>query len=240
MVDFPVGTIHVAVVDPGVGSERALVAVEMGRWRFVAPDNGLLTAVAARYPPQRIIRLTQSRFWREPVSNTFHGRDILAPVAAHLSNGVDILDLGEVQSSLVTIRLPMASREQHQILGEITHIDRFGNLVTSIHASWLANANRERIEIECSSETIRGLQSHYANAETDSLLALIGSSGRLERAATAMPRNTATVGHSCGSARLIASVQLDRTASEINVDERSGPYPSHSADHDEAVGARRR
>jgi S-adenosylmethionine hydrolase len=179
---FPDGTIHLAVVDPGVGSDRELVAVEMGRWRFVAPDNGLLHAVARRYPPRRIVRLEKSEYLRNPVSRTFHGRDILAPVAAHWSLDVDASLFGGETSSLATIPLPRASRSGRLVTGEVARIDRFGNVVTSIGESLFDGEDRGQLQVECNGWAIVGLSGCYADAEPGAVIALVGSSGRVELA----------------------------------------------------------
>lgn len=181
MIDaFSPDAIHVAVVDPGVGSERALVAVETDHGRFVLPDNGLLSAVARRYPPRRIVRLSNRRFWREKVSNTFHGRDILAPVAAHWSLGIDAAEFGVEQTSLFIIPLPTATRDGDLIRGEIIQIDRFGNIITSIEESLLRKWPPDEIQVDCNGTIIQRLHTHYAAVEPKALVALIGSSGRLE------------------------------------------------------------
>jgi S-adenosyl-L-methionine hydrolase (adenosine-forming) len=181
MVDaFPAGTIHVGVVDPGVGSGRALVAAEIGRWRFLAPDNGLLSLVAARFPPQRIVTLSKSDFWRAGVSSTFHGRDILAPVAAHWSLGAEIVSFGGEHSALVTLERAAATQSGETIVGEVLLIDRFGNVITSIPESMIPESKRNSATIEFAGRIISGVRSHYAAVEPKQLVALIGSSGRLE------------------------------------------------------------
>ncbi|MGE3314248.1 MAG: S-adenosyl-l-methionine hydroxide adenosyltransferase family protein [Planctomycetaceae bacterium] len=198
MIDaFPPDAIHVAVIDPGVGSDRALVAVETDQGRFVLPDNGLLSAIARRYPPGRIFRLTNRRFWRRTVSNTFHGRDILAPVAAHWSLGTSAAEFGEAQPSLVTLPLPTPTHDGERMTGEILHIDRFGNLVTSIEEAHLGGWSCEQLQVECNGQIVHGLKTHYAEVEPEALVALIGSSGRLEialRNGNAARELNATVG----------------------------------------------
>jgi S-adenosylmethionine hydrolase len=178
---FPESTIHLAVVDPGVGGERALLAVEMGRWRFVAPDNGLLTNVARRYAPRRVIRIENRRYFRATVSPTFHGRDIMAPVAAHWSLGVDAAEFGTVISGRL-ISLPESKAEilDDVIVGEVLWSDSFGNLITSIEESQIPPTGRSDLCIECAGRTLRGLRSNYSEGNPGELLALIGSSGRLE------------------------------------------------------------
>jgi len=178
---FPEGTIHLAVVDPGVGGDRPLVAVEMGAWRFVAPDNGLLSRVARRYPPRRVVRLTEPRFWRPAVSRTFHGRDVMAPVAAHWSTGLDAAEFGTA-SSAALVALPESSEAApgDALAGVVERIDGFGNLITSIAASRLPAGDRRAIAVSCAGRVLRGVHDHYAQVEPGALIALIGSSGRLE------------------------------------------------------------
>jgi S-adenosylmethionine hydrolase len=131
---FPPGTIHVVVVDPGVGTDRAILYVEAGGQRLLVPDNGCWTLLAGESP--RVIRLAQPRFWRQPVSATFHGRDVFAPVAAHLSLGTDPALLGHAVGEWV--RLPVAPPRPvgDGIVGEIAFIDDFGNIITNIRAEW--------------------------------------------------------------------------------------------------------
>ncbi len=129
---FPPKTIHVAVIDPGVGTQRALLYAEIGAWRFLAPDNGLLQKCAEKFPLHRIIRLDNKSHWRNPVSATFHGRDILCPVAAYLANGGDPDELGCPVSSMVTMESPKIEVRGERLTGLIERIDHFGNLITNI------------------------------------------------------------------------------------------------------------
>ena len=171
---FPEGTIHLAVVDPGVGSDRRAIIVRTAGAFFVAPDNGVLSRVAGDM--LEAINITNPRFWLQPVSRTFHGRDIMAPVAAHLSLGTAPDEFGDTISSIVM--LPHHRPEikpDGSLIGHIVHADRFGNLVTDVKESDLPGKD---IKIEVKGHTIRGLSSTYA--EGDGLLALIGSHGYLE------------------------------------------------------------
>jgi len=129
---FPPDTIHVAVVDPGVGTCRAIVYAAMAGQHFIAPDNGLLSLLADRHRPTRLVRLDNPAFWRAEVSRTFHGRDIMAPVAAHLSRGVGADRLGSPQESLVRIDWPQPRQEAHRTVGQVVWIDSFGNLITNL------------------------------------------------------------------------------------------------------------
>jgi S-adenosylmethionine hydrolase len=182
---FPPGTIHIAVVDPGVGTARRIVYAELGDQRFIAPDNGILSLVARDVPPRRLIALTPSEFWREPVSHTFHGRDIMAPVAAYLSLGLDPARLGEAIDTLEAITWPQPSREGDIITGEVLDIDSYGNVITNIREDLMDVAAPEHIEIRIAGHTIVGLSKTYGDASPGALIALIGSSGYLEIAEVA-------------------------------------------------------
>jgi len=189
---FPQGTIHLVVVDPGVGSQRRAVVLRTPSADFVAPDNGVLSYVIREALPEIAEReqqaelgpeleafaITESRYWRTPVSPTFHGRDIFAPVAAHLSLGRSPADFGERLTSLVMLPL---TRPHHKpdgtVVGHILHIDSFGNLITDITTKYLPSKD-EPLSIEVGEETIRSLSRTYVEGE--GLLALIGSSDRLE------------------------------------------------------------
>jgi S-adenosylmethionine hydrolase len=132
---FPPGTIHVCVVDPGVGSERAAICLEKNGQHFVGPDNGVFTHVMRCARTATAYRLTDARFWRAaPPSETFHGRDIFAPVAAHLSRGVAATELGPVHSELVELSVRHAITFGKQWNGEVLFIDDFGNIITNIPA----------------------------------------------------------------------------------------------------------
>jgi hypothetical protein len=180
---FPPGTIHVAVVDPGVGTDREIVYVRAGRQQFVAPDNGLLSRVIARLPPSKIIRLAEPRFWLEDISTTFHGRDIMAPVAARLSLGLEPEQLGPPLERLIILEWPKARLLERRILGHIIEIDSFGNLVTNIYADMFAGRPTDgRVCTVCSIFETWGVFSTYAQQPQGTLVALVGSSGRLELA----------------------------------------------------------
>jgi S-adenosyl-L-methionine hydrolase (adenosine-forming) len=180
---FPPGTIHVAVVDPGVGTERAIVYAEMGQQHFIAPDNGLLSRLAARMPPQKLIRLSDPAYWLAHVSTTFHGRDIMAPVAARLALGLDPARLGPPLERLTALDWPEARRSPTRIDGAVIEIDAFGNLITNIAAEMLTgHATDRRACIVCNIYETWGIYQTYADQPSGTLVALIGSSGRLELA----------------------------------------------------------
>jgi S-adenosylmethionine hydrolase len=140
---FPAGTLHVIVVDPGVGTSRALLHVETRGQQLLVPDNGCWTAFAREGGPPRVRRLSEPRFWRPEVSSTFHGRDILAPVAGHLSLGLDPTLLGPVVTTWVSRDFPAARRTAVGWEGEVIFVDDFGNLITNLPA----DAARDWVEV---------------------------------------------------------------------------------------------
>jgi S-adenosylmethionine hydrolase len=184
---FPADTIHLVVVDPGVGTDRRAVAVEArgekdaGKLRFVAPDNGVLTRVLEGRNICRAVRLAERQFWRESVSQAFHGRDIFGPVAAHWSRGVDLAEFGPpLDSPLVTLSLPQPIREGPSLCGEVVRTDAFGNLITNIAATQLPEADRPRLTVEIGTQRIAGISRAYQDRAAGELVAVIGSSGMLE------------------------------------------------------------
>ncbi len=180
---FPDGTIHVAVVDPGVGTDRAIVYTRIGKQAYVVPDNGLLGELLERTPAERIVRIENPEFWREPVSNTFHGRDIMAPVAAHLSLGVLPEQLGPVADSITKLDLPKPRIRPGRIDGMILEVDSFGNLITNITADMLAGyPTDERACVVCGIYETWGILCAYAQQHPDMFVALVGSTDRLELA----------------------------------------------------------
>lgn len=180
---FPAGTIHVAVVDPGVGTDRAIVCALIGEQTYVAPDNGLLGELLRRAPADVIVRIDKPEFWRQSVSSTFQGRDIMAPVAAHLSLGVPPARLGSVAASVHILEFPKPRVCPGRIDGVILEVDSFGNLITNITADLLAGyPTDERVCIVCGIYETWGILSAYAQQHADMFVALVGSTGRLELA----------------------------------------------------------
>lgn len=181
--DFPPGTVHLAVVDPGVGTARRALAVSARKQYFVGPDNGLLEWALAD-PQAMAYALTEDRFFRQPVSRTFHGRDVFAPVAAHLARGERIDAFGPPVVDPVFLARGTNPTQTGEIGGLITYIDRFGNALTDLTHETLARAfpglDASRIEVEISDRVIRGLTRSYGDAPVGTLLAIMGSSGRLE------------------------------------------------------------
>jgi S-adenosylmethionine hydrolase len=191
---FPAGAIHVAVVDPGVGTQRRALLVTTSTARFLAPDNGILSYVLPRHdgPRQSVpgrhpvppgcaaYQLTNADYWLHPVSSTFHGRDIFAPVAAHLSLGVAPEVLGTPVADLAWLPSIQATRAGGAILGEVLYADHFGNLITNISAEDLAEVTVRQVQIR--GHLIPGLSRTYHDGDTPpgELVALLGSHGYLE------------------------------------------------------------
>ena len=171
---FPAGTVHLAVVDPGVGSTRRAMALAAQGHCFVGPDNGLFTDFLD--PSAQAVLLNRPEFFREKVSATFHGRDLFAPVAGHLARGVELSRLGEPLLDPVKLPRPAANVFPDRIAGEVIHVDRFGNLITNIPAELIPPA-----AIICIlGKDIAGLSLNYQSAPRGTLLALIGSTNLLE------------------------------------------------------------
>ncbi len=177
---FPPGTVHLAVVDPGVGTERRLIAVSVAEQWFVAPDNGLLGGVVRDRDVTGIWEITNPSLWRTRVSSTFHGRDILAPAAAHLLLGRDPNELGPRRSKLITLTNFEPRSDHGGLVGEVIFRDAFGNLITNVSASRLAPTSPENWSIEIAGETIDGLIRTYGDKPPGTVVALVGSSGWVE------------------------------------------------------------
>ena len=178
---FPAGTIHVAVVDPGVGTARRLIYAHLGDQHYLAPDNGVFSLLAKRNRPIRIIEVANAEYWLPEVSHTFHGRDILAPVAAQLSLGLEPERLGPALSQIQTLDWPDPVVTDSGIEGAVRWIDRFGNLITNITASMLApGRSAGRLTIDCAGREIAGLSDCYGQHLPGTLAGLVGSSGYLE------------------------------------------------------------
>ena len=172
---FPPATIHVVVVDPGVGTDRALLCVEWNGQVILAPDNGCWTSVVRVDETPRVYRLAERRYWRSTVSATFHGRDILAPVAGHLSLGVRPAELGPTVAEWAGLPLPEPVVTADGLRGEVIFVDHFGNLVTNIR---LESPSAGPVRI--AGITVSHMVRTYGESEPGTLVALIGSSGRLE------------------------------------------------------------
>lgn len=180
---FPAGTIFLVVVDPGVGSARRGIAAEAGEYRFVAPDNGVLSAVFEEQPPKRVVELTERRYARPTVSRTFEGRDRFAPAAAWLAKGIELVALGRPAGAIHRIELPHASLEGDRIAGQVVRVDRFGNLITNIDRRTFDRLAGAPLEIQIGSRVVAKVVSAYADAAPGELCALFGSTDHLEIAA---------------------------------------------------------
>ena len=176
---FPPGTIHVAVVDPGVGSARKAILVKGGKFFFVGPDNGIFGLVLNQLKHYTVFELIRSRFFLNPVSATFHGRDIFAPIAAHLSRGVSPLKMGKEIKRFARLSLPPPSATNEAVKGQVVYIDGFGNVITNIFPRLLKSIGEKSV-IRIGNTTIAGIAQNYHQAKKGTLLALWGSSGFLE------------------------------------------------------------
>jgi S-adenosyl-L-methionine hydrolase (adenosine-forming) len=178
---FPVDSIHLVVVDPGVGGERRLIGIQSGESIWIGPDNGLFTLVVKENAGAAIIHLHNERYFLHSVSRTFHGRDIMAPVAAHLSLGVPLTEMGSPVTDPVLISLPDPEQGREGILGQVLWADHFGNLITNIHRKDLAAlADPVNLKIIVGADSMVGIRENYGQEIPGTLMALFGSSGYLE------------------------------------------------------------
>jgi S-adenosylmethionine hydrolase len=174
---FPPGTVHLAVVDPGVGSARRALCVETDTALLVAPDNGLLSLVAPAPAVRRIVELTEERFFLTPRSTTFHGRDVFAPVAAAVATGTDLDDLGPRRPDLQRLAVPEPTRRGSAFHGQIIYVDRFGNLVTNLPGRTFPPGP---VSISIGQVRIRGVSPSYAAVARDTPVAVVNSWDLLE------------------------------------------------------------
>ena len=183
---FPSGTIFLVVVDPGVGSARRGIAAEAGEYRFVAPDNGVLTAVFHEVTPKRVVELTERRYARPTVSRTFEGRDRFAPAAAWLAKGIELSALGRPAAEYQSIDIPTPEVAADAIAGQVLRVDRFGNLVTNIDRKLFEKlAQSGAIQICAGEHRVGRVVATYADANPGEICALFGSTDHLEIAANA-------------------------------------------------------
>ena len=178
---FPAGTVHLAVVDPGVGTQRRPIAARLGGGFFVGPDNGLLTGLIETAERKKaavqVVHLNQPRYWLPQVSNVFHGRDIFAPVAAHIANGVELEAMGTPIHDEVRLQRPLPKFEHGRWLGQVLIIDRFGNLSTNITRQDLRDTHQ--VEVIIKNQSITSLVLAFGNAQPGELVTLIDSDDRL-------------------------------------------------------------
>ncbi|HEX7117147.1 MAG TPA: SAM-dependent chlorinase/fluorinase [Longimicrobiales bacterium] len=173
---YPAGTVHVAVVDPGVGGGRRAIAARVDGRLFVAPDNGLLTRVLAEAPADAAVSIEAPAFLRDEVSATFHGRDVFAPAAAHLARGVALDALGPALAEPVRLPQPEPLRGRGHIHGRVVHVDRFGNLITDVPGAWIGPDAR----VVVAGTDVGPMRRTYADVTPGRPLALVGSTGMLE------------------------------------------------------------
>jgi hypothetical protein len=181
---FPAGTLFVVVVDPGVGSQRRGIAAEAGDWKFVSPDNGVLTAVFQECPPKRVVELSERRYARPTVSRTFEGRDRFAPAAAWLSRGIQLSALGRTVTDYQLLDLPRPQLNGTTLSGVVTRVDRFGNVVTNLDRRSCEKLGEGGVlQLQVGAHTINRIVSTYSEIGEGEVAALFGSTDHLECAA---------------------------------------------------------
>ncbi len=184
---FPSGTVHLLVVDPGVGTARRPIVVTSERHHFVAPDNGVLSLIYGREERLNVRHVTAEHYYLQPVSNTFHARDIFAPVAAYLAKGVDPAKFGEEISDFVRFNAPRPkSMDGKTLRGVVLKVDRFGNLVTNItpqDAPMLFEAEPAPFRLVVGKREISEIHTNYAQGAPGEVFGVLGSMGYLEIAA---------------------------------------------------------
>jgi len=185
---FPEGTVHVAVVDPGVGTARAALVLAHGGQFFVGPDNGLLSLAAPE--PDETVRLDRPELFLQPVSATFHGRDVFAPIAARLANGASPGELGSAVDDMVRLVVPPVAHVAGRVVGQVAHVDRFGNLMTNIPATELGDRSHQ-CTVRIGRAAIRGVARTYGDGAPNELVAVINGGRYLEIAVCG--RSAATV-----------------------------------------------
>ena len=200
---FPKGTIHVVVVDPGVGSMRRPILAAAGGHYFVAPDNGVLTMIYDAVPA-KVRAISNVKLMGKQVSRTFHGRDVFAPTAAHLARGVPLARFGKLIEDYTRSSLAKPARLSRNVWsGSILKVDRFGNLITNLHIDEFPDVKTQPIELRVSLERVRRLALTYAETDIGEVFVIVGSSGYLEVAAN-QASAAKTLG--CGAG---ASVELE-------------------------------
>src|SRR5471032_2013373 len=180
---FPVGTIFLVVVDPGVGSTRRCIAAEAGEFKFVAPDNGVLTAVLDEHAPKRVVEMTERKYARPSVSRTFEGRDRFAQAAAWLARGIDLAALGRSAGAVHRLDIPQPELGDGRIDGQVLRVDRFGNLITNIDRKTFDKLSGGALDIRIGAHQVSRVVSTYADAAPGEVCALFGSTEHLEIAA---------------------------------------------------------
>jgi S-adenosyl-L-methionine hydrolase (adenosine-forming) len=182
---FPKDTVHVVVVDPGVGTSRRPMAARIGDWFYVGPDNGTITLLLERAEQEgwtrEFVQLDKSQYWLTTVSFVFHGRDIFSPVAAHLANGVSLQELGTAFANPIRLKLPKPTQTKDGWSGEIIHVDHFGNLASNIRVENLGTAmkQKEKIQVRVKGMEIKGMVNTFGERNEGEVVALLGSTGNL-------------------------------------------------------------
>lgn len=178
---FPAGTVHIVVVDPGVGTIRRPLAARIGDHYYISPDNGSLSVVLKQAEkdglPSAFYQLDRPEYWLPEVSNVFHGRDIFAPAGAHLASGVPIEDLGSPIDDAIRLTIPEPVKTKTGISGVVLHVDAFGNLATNISAEMIGRSTNMKVHI--SGATIQGIVRAYGDKQAGELVALGDSAGML-------------------------------------------------------------
>jgi len=201
---FPAGTIHVAVVDPGVGSERRPLLIQSEREFFVGPDNGLFSLVMKGKKPKQIVELSKDTYHLKPTSSTFHGRDIFAPIAAQLSLGLSPKKLGKPVEDFVRLPWPEVTTNERSIQGEVIYVDGFGNLITNIREDTLAPFPKNNLSTNIGQLQIRGLSASYSAVQEGDVVAVINSWRFLEIAV----RNGSAANQTGKSVRAVVEITL--------------------------------
>jgi S-adenosyl-L-methionine hydrolase (adenosine-forming) len=176
---FPDGTIHLAVVDPGVGTERRGILVQTQEGYFVGPDNGILMIAAQNQEITHAYKLTNPKFMLPKVSSTFHGRDIFAPAAAYLDMGLKPSEFGPEISNLITPDFTFVKQRNGSLIGEVLHVDSFGNIITNINQKEIVQAKSVQVKLQKISLNL-AICKTYSSAKSQKAIALIGSHGFLE------------------------------------------------------------
>ena len=178
---FPPGTIFLVVIDPGVGSVRRAIAAEAGPYRFVAPDNGVLTQALDELSSPRVVELTEPRYARPTVSRTFEGRDRFAPAAAWMASGIELGELGQPLTSWNRVQVPTPTIADGRVSGQVLRVDRFGNLVSNLDRRTFDRfARGGGVGVAVGLHTVVPVVTTYADAAPGSVCALFGSSEHLE------------------------------------------------------------
>lgn len=206
---FPKDTLHMIVVDPGVGTDRRILAGRMGGQYFLAPDNGVITFLTGLYPLEEIVVVRNTQFLPPPsaIPSTFQGRDVLAPLAGHLVNGLELRQLGPRPDRFKLLALPQVRQEGGALVGQVIYVDTFGNLITNISAKMVAESwsHLDSLRVKCGGRDVGPFQGAYGFVEAGEALALFNSAGLVEVAVN--------LGRACDvlQAKVGAEVRIEET-----------------------------